>query len=49
MCDWLRAGRTRGSDSSPDSVKSVVHVDQVGCRAHPAPCPIGTGGKAAGM
>jgi hypothetical protein len=47
--DWRRAGRWKGRSSSPGRVKNFLHVIQTCSGAHPAPCPVGAGGKAAGV
>jgi hypothetical protein len=44
----LLAGRPRGRSSSPGKVKNFVHV-QTGTEAHPASCPLGTGGSFPGV
>jgi hypothetical protein len=43
--DWLRAGRPRGRNSSPDRVKNFLHSVQTGSGVHPTSYPMSTGGS----
>jgi hypothetical protein len=43
--DWLWAGWLRGQSWSPGRAKNFLHIVQPGSGAHPASCPVGTGGS----